>query len=109
MLPGPDLMPLETISEMEQLGGFQLAQVPDMTGRALASTAPAPPVPNTLLSRDPGFVELWNRMDVELAQSILDTGNWDDIPATWMQMQVAHKFIQCHGHEGPKQVRLSEV
>ena len=48
-------------------------------------------------------------MSVELAQSILDTGVWDDIPVTMAQMQVAHENIQNQGQTGPKQTRLTEV
>ena len=108
-LPGPDLMPLDTIPEVERVGGFQLSQVPDMTGKALTYTAPAHPDPTSQMARDTVYATMWNRMDVELAQSILDTGVWDEVPVTWVQRQVAYDFIVNKAPEGPKQVRLEEV
>ena len=61
------------------------------------------------MDRDTLYAAMWSRMDVELAQSILDTGMWDEVPVTWVQRQVAYDFIVNNAPEGPKQVRLEEV
>ena len=48
-------------------------------------------------------------MNAELAQSILDTGMWDDLPVTPVQRRVAYDFIMSTAPNGPRQVQLEEV
>ena len=65
--------------------------------------APAPE------ARDPAqYAALWSIMDKELAQSILDTGLWDEVPVTPTQRQVAHDYILSTTPDAPKQVQIEE-
>ena len=75
---------------------------------AVSSNAPMlhAPAPE---ARDPSqYTALWSIMDKELAQSILDTGVWDEVPVTPTQRQVAHDYILSTAPDGPRQVQIAE-
>ena len=107
-LPGPDLMPLTTIPEIENLIGSQLAAVPDMTGAAIETTEPPAADPAGPKEDAAEYTSLWVRMSVGLAQDILDNGVWDGLPITQIQRQVAYDFIMQNA-PGHRQAQLEEV
>ena len=47
-------------------------------------------------------------MDAVLAQSILETGKWDDVPITPVQRQVAYDYMVSQTPVGPIQLQLEE-
>ena len=55
------------------------------------------------------YTGLWSKMSADLAQSILETGTWDDLPVTPVQRRVAYDFIMSTAPNGPRQVQLEEV
>ena len=90
------------------MGGFQMAAIPDMTGAALTYTAPPPFDPAGRSDDAAEYTALWSRMNLNLAQEILETGVWDDLPVTHVQRQVAFDFVKLTA-PSYRQVQLEEV
>ena len=111
-LPGPELLPMENIKEMERMGGFQLASIPEHKGPAPlpgASSSSSGQCPAQSASDGEVYAGMWGKMNPGLAQRILDTGSWDGTPITPLQRQVAYDFILKTAPYGPRQVHLEEV
>ena len=108
-LPDPDVMPLETIQEVEKMGGFRLENVPERVNlmplpQAAASSSYQGPQPLDTSGAD--YAGLWGKMTPTLAQSILDTGAWEGTPITPIQRQVAYDYIMRSAPYGPRQQQL---
>ena len=102
-LPGPDLLPLSMIPEVEQVGGFEVPQM-------LGGPEKVPTKGTEIAPHDSAmYTGLWSRMDAVLAQSILETGKWDGVPITPIQRQVAYDYMVSQTPVGPRHPQLEEV
>ena len=106
-LPGPDLLPLSMIPEVEQVGGFKVPRMVEGPANVLMKDTERMPL---LAPHDAAtYSGLWARMDAVLAQSILETGMWDEVPITQVQRQVAYDYMVSMTPVGPRQPQLEEV
>ena len=48
----------------------------------------------------------WDAMNLELAQSILETGFWSGFEVTPIQRQAAKDFVHSKAADGPRQTRI---
>ena len=86
-----------------------MPRIADHTDTALTHATPPSLDPCRRVHDAAAYSALWSIMNAELAQSILDTGMWDDLPVTPVQRQVAYDLIISTAPNGPRQVQLEEA
>ena len=111
-LPGPDLLPLSAVPEIEQQGGFDMVRIPERVGATLVpGIRPSSDLGSWTLNTEESaeYAGAWSTVSIEFARSMLNTGIWDNAPITPAQRKAAHDFMEHMAPSGPRRAQLENV
>ena len=101
-LPGPELIAVKDIPAVEKEGGFSWPSGPDHVGPPMLADEVF------VARRAADYTHLWPLLNVELARSIIFTGEWDGLPVNAVQRQAAFDYLASQENEdAPRQARCA--